>query len=212
MSQKITFGIGEECRPWSYQPDSHALNGIVNRLPLTQHMIDAVTPEVLAHARARILSLLASDRYQYSAANEYTQPDLLMGRSGQFDNQVITALVKGKDGKQRHCYAKGFDIAYAIVMFINYEFQLPYADVYNIDPALIREPHWDGEEMREMLNIDDLVDTDKKSIAGIFTVEHYVAYNDEGGVRQDPTLDGDLFAVLYSSLIAAEKIPENIER
>ncbi|BAU96048.1 hypothetical protein N24_1786 [Corynebacterium suranareeae] len=211
MSQKINFGIGEECSTWTHHSDDQARNGIVNKLPLTQPMIDALTPEVLTDARTRILSRLASSRYQYSAANEYTQPDLLLGRSGQFDNQVITALVKDKDGKQRHCYAKGFDIAYAIVMFTNYEIQLPYADVHNIDPALIREPHWDGEEMPEMLTIDDLVDTEKKSIAGILTVEHYVAYNDEGNIRQDPTLDEDLFSVLYSSLIAAEKMREKIE-
>lgn len=211
MSQKINFGIGEECSTWTHHSDDQARNGIVNKLPLTQPMIDALTPEVLTDARTRILSRLASSRYQYSAANEYTQPDLLLGRSGQFDNQVITALVKDKDGKQRHCYAKGFDIAYAIVMFTNYEIQLPYADVHNIDPALIREPHWDGEEMPEMLTIDDLVDTEKKSIAGILTVEHYVAYNDEGSIRQDPTLDEDLFSVLYSSLIAAEKMREKIE-
>lgn len=197
--QEIKFGIAENySNTWSFQPDAQVRNGIVNRLPLTQPMIDGFDAEAIAAAQARILDLLASERYQYSAADEYSQPDLRMGRSGRYDNQVITALVKSNDGKQTQCYLKGLDIAYAIVMFTEHKLQLPYADVYAIDPDLIREPYWDGEEMPEMLDIDDLVDTEKKSIAGILTVEHYVAYNDEGGVRQDPTLDEDLFSVVYS--------------
>lgn len=197
--QEIKFGIAENySNTWSFQPDAQVRNGIVNRLPLTQPMIDGFDAEAIAAAQARVLDLLVSERYQYGAADEYSQPDLRMGRSGRYDNQVITALVKSNDGKQTQCYLKGLDIAYAIVMFTEHKLQLPYADVYAIDPDLIREPYWDGEEMPEMLDIDDLVDTEKKSIAGILTVEHYVAYNDEGGVRQDPTLDEDLFSVVYS--------------
>ena len=214
MSQKIKFGIAEKySNIWSYQPEAQARNGIVNRLPLTQPMLDGFDAESVAAAAAqtRILELLASERYQYSAADEYSQPDLLMGRTGRYDNQVITALVKSKDGKQTQCYLKGLDIAYAIVMFTHHKLQLPYADVYTIDPDLIRKPYWDGEEMPEMLSIDDLVDTEKKSIAGILTVEHYVAYNDEGGVRQDPTLDEDLFSVAYRSLLTAEKMREQMQ-
>lgn len=210
--QEIKFGIAENySNTWSFQPDAQARNGIVNRLPLTQPMIDGFDAEAIAAAQARVLDLLASERYQYGAANEYTQPDLRMGRSGRYDNQVITALVKSNDGKQTQCYLKGLDIAYAIVMFTEHKLQLPYADVYAIDPDLIREPYWDGEEMPEMLDIDDLVDTEKKSIAGILTVEHYVAYNDEGGVRQDPTLDEDLFSVVCCSLVTAEKMREKTE-